>query len=122
MLGGSKGGLFGTLHSDYSSMAAALVMSRLAKMSARHMGNRGFSIGIDDVTPRQVLLRIKAATIGENYSKCDDYITQYKKVGGGVLGGGPAFCSTIRCVCVRARVCEGGGASCSTTLAWVKAA
>ncbi len=45
VLGGSKGGLFGTLHSDYSPHVAAACMSRLAKMAARHMGNRGFSIG-----------------------------------------------------------------------------
>lgn len=45
VLGGSKGGLFGTLNSDYSPWAAAACMSRLAKMAARHMGNRGFSIG-----------------------------------------------------------------------------
>jgi hypothetical protein len=45
VLGGSKGGLFGTLNSDYGSAAAAAVMGRLAKMAARHMGNRGFSIG-----------------------------------------------------------------------------
>jgi DNA-directed RNA polymerase III subunit RPC1 len=46
VLGGSKGGLFGTLNSDYGSAAAAAVMGRLAKMAARHMGNRGFSIGM----------------------------------------------------------------------------
>ncbi|KAJ9527506.1 hypothetical protein QJQ45_025764, partial [Haematococcus lacustris] len=79
VLGGSKGGLFGTLHHDYSSATAAAVMSRLAKMAARHMGNRGFSIGIDDVTPRPVLQREKAATINTGYSQCDGYIAAYKK-------------------------------------------
>jgi DNA-directed RNA polymerase III subunit RPC1 len=54
VLGGSKGGLFGTLNSDFSPAAAAACMGRLAKMSARHMGNHGFSIGLDDVTPRAV--------------------------------------------------------------------
>ena len=55
-------------------------MSRLAKMSARHMGNHGFSIGIDDVTPRPPLVVAKAAMMGKGYGECDDYITQFKKV------------------------------------------
>ena len=45
VLGGNKGGLFGMLHHDYSPVAAASCMGRLAKLSARHMGNRGFTIG-----------------------------------------------------------------------------
>ncbi len=51
VLGGSKSGLFGTLNCDYSPLAAAAAMGRLAKLAARHMGDRGFSIGIDDVRP-----------------------------------------------------------------------
>lgn len=34
-------------------------MNRLAKLSARFIGDRGFSIGIDDVTPAPALLRAK---------------------------------------------------------------
>eukprot|EP00197_Chlamydomonas_leiostraca_P012021 CAMPEP_0202861128 /NCGR_PEP_ID=MMETSP1391-20130828/2625_1 /ASSEMBLY_ACC=CAM_ASM_000867 /TAXON_ID=1034604 /ORGANISM="Chlamydomonas leiostraca, Strain SAG 11-49" /LENGTH=1424 /DNA_ID=CAMNT_0049540457 /DNA_START=102 /DNA_END=4376 /DNA_ORIENTATION=+ len=79
VLGGSKAGLFGTLHSDYSPMAAAAVMSRLAKMAARHMGNRGFSIGVEDVTPRPVLLAAKAKTINTGYTECDGFISAYTK-------------------------------------------
>ena len=55
-------------------------MSRLAKMSARHMGNHGFSIGIDDVTPRPPLVEAKANMMGKGYGECDDYIAQFKKV------------------------------------------
>eukprot|EP00198_Chlamydomonas_reinhardtii_P014024 XP_001703361.1 predicted protein [Chlamydomonas reinhardtii] len=68
VLGGSKSGLFGTLNCDYSPYAAASAMSRLAKMAARHMGNRGFSIGIDDVTPAPVLEKAKAETVQKGYS------------------------------------------------------
>ncbi len=42
------------------AQVAAACMSRLAKMAARHMGNHGFSIGIDDVTPRPRLASAKA--------------------------------------------------------------
>lgn len=34
-------------------------MNRLAKLSARFIGNRGFSIGIDDVTPAPMLQAAK---------------------------------------------------------------
>ena len=47
------------LNSDYSPQAAAACMNRLAKLSARYIGDRGFSIGIDDVTPAPALLRAK---------------------------------------------------------------
>lgn len=80
VLGGVKGGLFGTLNSDYSPQAAAAVMSRLAKMAARHMGNRGFSIGIDDVTPKPLLNSAKGSMVEAGYAQCEQYITEYKKV------------------------------------------
>jgi hypothetical protein len=45
VLGGNKGGLFGSLAADFSPAAAAAVMGRLAKMSARVMGDTGFRCG-----------------------------------------------------------------------------
>ena len=43
------------LTTDFSARAAAAVMNRLAKLSARFIGEQGFSIGIDDVTPAHEL-------------------------------------------------------------------
>ena len=43
------------LTSDFSARTAAVVMNRLAKLSARFIGENGFSIGIDDVTPAHEL-------------------------------------------------------------------
>jgi DNA-directed RNA polymerase III subunit RPC1 len=63
-------------------------MSRLAKMAARHMGNRGFSIGIEDVTPREPLLSEKQKAVGEGYAQCEVTIAAYKKASNGrVLSG-----------------------------------
>ena len=44
------------LASDFAPQAAAAVMRRLSKWAARFIGERGFSIGVDDVIPlpRQV--------------------------------------------------------------------
>jgi len=54
-------------------------MARLAKLSARYMGDRGFSIGIEDVTPPPGLLAIKATLIRQGKDKADAVIAQYKK-------------------------------------------
>jgi len=49
--GGNKAGLFYVLNSEYGAKCTAEAMNRVAKLSARWLGTRGFSIGIDDVTP-----------------------------------------------------------------------
>lgn len=36
--------------------------------------NRGFSIGIGDVTPGQSLLKAKHDLLDDGYTKCDEYI------------------------------------------------
>eukprot|EP00879_Flechtneria_rotunda_P010750 GHRR01011232.1.p1 GENE.GHRR01011232.1~~GHRR01011232.1.p1 ORF type:complete len:546 (+),score=206.34 GHRR01011232.1:3389-5026(+) len=79
ILGGAKGGLFGILAADFSPQAAAAAMSRLAKMSARVMGDLGFSIGIDDVMPRKQLRVAKAQTLEQGYQAVQGFIQQYKK-------------------------------------------
>ena len=59
-LGGeSKKGLFYVLIRDFGSSEATRCMNRLAKLCARYLGDRGFSIGIDDVTPSQKLINLK---------------------------------------------------------------
>ncbi|XP_071725233.1 LOW QUALITY PROTEIN: DNA-directed RNA polymerase III subunit 1-like [Rutidosis leptorrhynchoides] len=74
---GNKDGLYSILLRDYKSHAAAACMNRLAKLSARWIGNHGFSIGIDDVQPGKILNDQKSATILENYEKCDHKIQDY---------------------------------------------
>lgn len=50
------------LTTDFSARAAAAVMNRLAKLSARFIGEQGFSIGIDDVTPAHELQASTSST------------------------------------------------------------
>lgn len=54
-------------------------MNRLAKLSARFIGNRGFSIGIDDVTPAPRLVEAKQKTVDAGYSKVQGFIADYSK-------------------------------------------
>ena len=67
------------LSTDFSPQAAAACMNRLAKLSARFIGNRGFSIGIDDVTPAPRLVKAKQKAIEAGYSKVQGFIADFSK-------------------------------------------
>lgn len=45
---------------------------------SKHLANRGFSIGIGDVTPGQGLLKAKYELLNAGYKKCDEYIDALK--------------------------------------------
>ncbi|CAG9460748.1 unnamed protein product [Pedinophyceae sp. YPF-701] len=77
--GGNKNGLFAVLNNDYSPQVAAMCMSRLAKLSARLMGDIGFSIGIGDVMPSPEVAREREAILAAGYAKCDEYIGGFHK-------------------------------------------
>ncbi|ONM16384.1 DNA-directed RNA polymerase III subunit 1 [Zea mays] len=76
---GNKDGLYSVLLRDYNSHAAASCMNRLAKFSARFIGNHGFSIGVDDVQPGEHLNRQKKKEIDGGYKKCHDLISLFAK-------------------------------------------
>ncbi|KAL6203139.1 hypothetical protein ACLB2K_026842 [Fragaria x ananassa] len=76
---GNKDGLFSVLLRDYKAHAAASCMNRVAKLSARWIGNHGFSIGISDVQPSDILYGEKEKIIKKGYDKCDDQIKLYKE-------------------------------------------
>ncbi|KAK4586852.1 hypothetical protein RGQ29_023856 [Quercus rubra] len=71
---GNKDGLFSVLLRDYKAHAAATCMNRLAKLSARWIGNHGFSIGIDDVQPSKYLNERRLETISRGYQGCHEKI------------------------------------------------
>lgn len=75
---GNKNGLFSVLLRDYNSEVAASCMNRLAKLSARWIGNHGFSIGIDDVQPGERLNQQKKMTINDGYRRCSSFIDLYE--------------------------------------------
>lgn len=78
-LGGeSKCGLFYVLIRDYGATEATRCMSRLAKLCARFLGDRGFSIGIDDVTPSSRMLSLKNRILSDGQAQAEDQIDAYK--------------------------------------------
>ncbi|KAL6275979.1 hypothetical protein ACE6H2_019580 [Prunus campanulata] len=76
---GNKDGLYSVLLRDYKAHAAASCMNRLAKLSARWIGNHGFSIGISDVQPSDILYNEKEKIIKEGYNKCAGKIELYNE-------------------------------------------
>ncbi|KXJ16487.1 DNA-directed RNA polymerase III subunit RPC1 [Exaiptasia diaphana] len=54
-------------------------MWRLARVCPFFLSNRGFSIGIGDVTPGQGLLQAKEELLNTGYSKCDGFIQDFKE-------------------------------------------
>ncbi|XP_023733078.1 DNA-directed RNA polymerase III subunit 1 isoform X2 [Lactuca sativa] len=76
---GNKDGLYSVLLRDYHSLAAAVCMNRLAKLSARWIGDHGFSIGIDDVQPGDNLNHNTNRIISQGNKKCDNFILDFNK-------------------------------------------
>ncbi|KAI8635919.1 hypothetical protein BD408DRAFT_426964 [Parasitella parasitica] len=74
---GNKNSVFYVILRDYGPIEAAKCMNRLAKLCARWLANRGFSIGISDVTPGERLSKIKFDQVTTAYAKCDDIIKDY---------------------------------------------
>ncbi|KAG7819973.1 hypothetical protein KL909_004722 [Ogataea angusta] len=75
---GKKHSVFYTILRDYGAEEAANAMNRMAKLCARYLGNRGFSIGINDVTPGANLKNRKEELVEMAYRKCDELITLFK--------------------------------------------
>lgn len=76
--GDSKSGLFYVLIRDYGPREATRCMSRLAKLTARYLGCKGFSIGIDDVTPSPSMIAMKEKILVEGQKQAEDQIEAYK--------------------------------------------
>ncbi|XP_029638657.1 DNA-directed RNA polymerase III subunit RPC1 isoform X1 [Octopus sinensis] len=71
---GSKNNIFYVILRDYGELHASITLSRLARLCPAFLSNRGFSIGIGDVTPGQGLINAKNQLLHNGYSKCDGYI------------------------------------------------
>lgn len=71
---GGKANIFYVLLCDWGEEAATTAMWRLSRMASAYLMNRGFSIGIGDVTPSLRLLQLKQELLDSGYSKCNEYI------------------------------------------------
>ncbi|OQO06044.1 hypothetical protein B0A48_08632 [Cryoendolithus antarcticus] len=76
---GKKDSVFYVIWRDFGPEYAAEAMNRLSKLSARWLGEQGFSIGINDVYPSEQLRLRKAQLVGTAYAKCVKLIEQFKR-------------------------------------------
>lgn len=76
---GKKNSVFGVMLRDYGPNEAAIAMTRLAKLSARWLANQGFSLGINDVIPGEMLQSNKDQMVEEAYEKCEANIELAKR-------------------------------------------
>ncbi|TMW55051.1 hypothetical protein Poli38472_013813 [Pythium oligandrum] len=77
---GSKQGLFYVLIRDHGPQEAARCMNRLAKLCSRWLGDcKGFSIGIDDVTPSADLAEKKEELLQTGYDDANRAIEDYRR-------------------------------------------
>ena len=77
MGGGGKDGLFYQLFLANGHAYSAKVMWRLSRLTAKWLMNKGFSIGINDVTPSSRLVRLTNETIAKGRSDCAVLIKKY---------------------------------------------
>ncbi|RYP72490.1 hypothetical protein DL771_004130 [Monosporascus sp. 5C6A] len=74
---GKKDSIFYVILRDFGPDDTVECMNRLAKLCARMLTNRGFSIGIGDVFPSESLTQQKQALVTEAYAKSDEFIEQF---------------------------------------------
>ncbi|KAI1156878.1 DNA-directed RNA polymerase III subunit RPC1 [Nemania diffusa] len=76
---GKKDSIFYVILRDYGPDEAVAAMNRLAKLCARMLTNRGFSIGIGDVFPTAALTAAKNKLVEDAYIESDDFIKQFNE-------------------------------------------
>ena len=76
---GSKNNVFYVLLRDFGQQFAADAMWKVARVCPFFLSNRGFSIGIGDVTPGHGLLNAKDELLSNGYKKCDEFIQDFKE-------------------------------------------
>ena len=75
---GKKNSVFYILVRDFGVNAATKAMNRLSKLCARWLGNQGFSVGISDVTPPNMLQKVKDDTISKIFGQCVQFQQESK--------------------------------------------
>ncbi|KAH9892352.1 hypothetical protein F4778DRAFT_317731 [Xylariomycetidae sp. FL2044] len=74
---GKKDSIFYVILRDFGPDEAVIAMNRLAKLCARMLTNRGFSIGIGDVFPTVKLTEEKNKLVSNAYDACDKLIESF---------------------------------------------
>ncbi|KAJ8608098.1 hypothetical protein MRB53_039847 [Persea americana] len=76
---GKKDSVFYVIMRDFGPDYAVAAMNRLAKLSARWLGEQGFSIGISDVYPSDKLRERKQELVNIAYAECAKLIEKFRR-------------------------------------------
>ncbi|KAF5020726.1 hypothetical protein F66182_7228 [Fusarium sp. NRRL 66182] len=76
---GRKDSIFYVILRDFGPDYAVSAMNRLARLCARYLTNRGFSIGVGDVFPTEGLGRKKQNLVSISYRQSDKLIELFKQ-------------------------------------------
>ncbi|KAH7171328.1 DNA-directed RNA polymerase III [Dactylonectria macrodidyma] len=76
---GKKDSIFYVILRDFGPDEAVTGMNRLARLCARQLTNRGFSIGVGDVYPSTSLKDEAENLVSIAYRQCDDLIEKFKQ-------------------------------------------
>lgn len=76
---GSKGNIFYLMLKDFTGDEAGNALCRLARTISSFMANRGFSLGIDDVTPTDSLEKEKLSLLSNGYAVVREHIIEEKE-------------------------------------------
>ena len=75
---GKKNSVFYILYRDFGPDVAARAMTRLSKLCARWLGDQGFSVGISDVTPPEMLIKVRSDMVGDVFKQCAEFVSESK--------------------------------------------
>lgn len=76
---GKKDSIFYVILRDFGPDEAVIAMNRLAKLCARQLTNFGFSIGVGDVFPSEMLTEEKEKLVVTAYKQCDELIATFQQ-------------------------------------------
>lgn len=76
---GKKDSIFYVILRDYGPDHAVASMNRLARLCARQLTLRGFSIGVGDVFATHTLTEEKQSLVSVAYKRCDELIETFNK-------------------------------------------
>lgn len=76
--GGSKASVFYRLLRDVGDVGSCRAMERLCQVALTDLKQKGFSIGLVDVTPSAALRVIQRKLVAENFRVCEQFIRSYE--------------------------------------------
>jgi len=114
---GSKSNVFYLMLRDFNGDDAGDALSRLARTISNYIAHRGFSLGIDDVTPTESLESEKSSLLSNGYANVNQKISEEKQ-GRLEAEAGMSRAATLEAIILKelSSIREAAGKSCKSEL------